>query len=357
MKNPLNLPKYLPYIFRRRFKGKYIIIESDDWGMQQSINDGGIEYLKSKYGEDQFTRWTTDALESVDDISRLFEVLNEHKTDFEKPPIITANFITHNIDYSNDRELLFKPMSDILGNKSTASLSALYRKGIRDGLLFPQLHGYSHYNINKLNVFFNTIEGKELFDCGFLTGESTLKGKTNAFHSELISKNNLIDKQLKYAVDEFIKFFGFKPQTIIPPHFILDSEILPLIKKNGIEGIQASNRLVDSRKKRLRKPFFRKTSNIIWIPRNARLDPHPEYNFYADQCFNRIRDAFESKMPAIIDFHRVNFAGKYNREYRDRSLNELQILLLKVKNYWPEVKFVTTADIIKICQTKSNRIR
>ena len=71
MKNPLNLPKYFPYIFRRRFKGKYIIIESDDWGMQQSINDGGIEYLKSKYGKDQFTRWTTDALESVDDIIRI----------------------------------------------------------------------------------------------------------------------------------------------------------------------------------------------------------------------------------------------------------------------------------------------
>ena len=57
-------------------------------------------------------------------------------------------------------------------------------------------------------------------------------------------------------------------------------------------------------------------------------------------------------MPAIIDFHRVNFAGKYNREYRDRSLDELQILLLKVKNKWPEVKFITTADLIKLCQTK-----
>ena len=48
MKNPLNIPKYFPYIFRRRFKEKYIIIESDDWGLQQSIDEGGIEYLKRK---------------------------------------------------------------------------------------------------------------------------------------------------------------------------------------------------------------------------------------------------------------------------------------------------------------------
>ena len=351
MKNPLNIPKYFPYIFRRRFKEKYIIIESDDWGLQQSIDEGGIEYLKRKYGKEQFTRWTTDALETVDDISRLFEVLNEYKTDFEKPPIITANFITHNIDYSNSRELLFKPMSEVLGNRSTA-LSVLYREGIRDGLLFPQLHGYSHYNINKLKVFFNTIEGKELFDCGFLTGESTLKGKLNKFRGELIGSNHLVEKHFNYAVNEFISFFGIKPKTIIPPHFILDLEILPLIKKNGIEGIQASNRLVDSRKKRLRKPFFRKISDIIWMPRNARLDPHPDYNFYANNCFNRIKDAFESKMPAIIDCHRVNFAGNYNRKYRDRSLDELHILLSKVKNNWPGVKFITTADLIKLCQIK-----
>jgi len=50
MKNLLNILKYFPYIFRRRFKEKYIIIESDDWGLQQSIDEGGIEYLKRKYG-------------------------------------------------------------------------------------------------------------------------------------------------------------------------------------------------------------------------------------------------------------------------------------------------------------------
>ena len=50
MKNPLNIPKYFPYIFRRRFKEKYIIIESDDWGLHHSKSIEGVEYIRKKYG-------------------------------------------------------------------------------------------------------------------------------------------------------------------------------------------------------------------------------------------------------------------------------------------------------------------
>ena len=48
MINPLNLYKYLPYLLRKRFNKKYIIIESDDWGMSQITSDRGIEFLKKK---------------------------------------------------------------------------------------------------------------------------------------------------------------------------------------------------------------------------------------------------------------------------------------------------------------------
>ena len=75
MKNPLNIPKYFPYIFRRRFKEKYIIIESDDWGLHHSKSMEGVEYIRKKYGYEKFTRWTTDSLETIDDISLLYQVL------------------------------------------------------------------------------------------------------------------------------------------------------------------------------------------------------------------------------------------------------------------------------------------
>ena len=44
--NPLNLYKYLPYLLRKKFNQKYIIIESDDWGMSQNTSFSGIEFLE-----------------------------------------------------------------------------------------------------------------------------------------------------------------------------------------------------------------------------------------------------------------------------------------------------------------------
>ena len=71
--NPINFYKYIPFIFRKRFKKKYIVIESDDWGMELSISIDGINYIKKKYGIENFTRWTTDSLESVEDLSLLYD--------------------------------------------------------------------------------------------------------------------------------------------------------------------------------------------------------------------------------------------------------------------------------------------
>ena len=345
MKNPFNIYKYLPLITRRKFNENYIIIESDDWGMDQSHSYEGIEYLKSQYGKDKFTRWTTDALETDEDIELLFDILRDYKSDFEYPPVITTNFITHNIDYNN-QQLSFIPMSKKFNNNS----SKLYHEGISNRLIYPQLHGYSHYNIKKLGEFLNCKEGKKLFKYGFLNGLSTLRGKTDIFHSELTDSISTIQKNLQAALNEFNNFFGFQPSTFIPPHFLINLDLLGFFRTKQLKGIQASNRLIDIRGKRVRKSFFIKTNGIIWMPRNARLDPHPDYNFFSKECIAQIKNAFKLKMPAIIDFHRVNIAGKYNKKYRDIALNELRNVFSSIKIFCPEAKFITTAEFIKICQ-------
>ena len=78
--NPLNLFKYLPYLLRKKFNQKYIIIESDDWGMSQNTSYSGIEFLEKKFGREKFTRWTTDSLETCEDLNLLFGILNKYKT-------------------------------------------------------------------------------------------------------------------------------------------------------------------------------------------------------------------------------------------------------------------------------------
>ena len=85
------------------------------------------------------------------------------------------------------------------------------------------------------------------------------------------------------------------------------------------------------------------------MPRNARLDPHPDYGYYSKSCISNIESAFKSKIPAVIDFHRVNISGKYNREYRKRSLQELKKVLSHIRKYWSDAKFISTQELLNIC--------
>ena len=350
MKNPLNFYKYLPFVLRKQFKKKYIVIESDDWGMMGAKSRDGIDYLAKIHGEENFSRWTTDAIETSEDLDLLFDTLNKYKDLFKKPPIITTNFITHNIDYNKKTKLEFQPLSEYLNQNN--KLKEMYNQGIENKLLYPQLHGYCHFNLKTLNDYFQDNESEELFNVGFLTGESTIRTVANNFKGELIIQNENVNSILDSAISEFSNIFGFRPKTIIPPHFILDLQLLNMIKTHGIKCIQACNRLIKYNRSRIRKIFFRKQNGLYWFPRNARLDPHDHYKYFADQCLVSIKKAFDSNIPAIIDFHRVNISGKYNSVYRDRTLKELDFLLRSISNQWSDVEFISTDELLnKICQT------
>jgi len=315
--------------------------------MAHSISIEGIDYLKRQYGSEKFTRWTTDSLETVEDISLLFDLISKFKDHFEYPPVLTANFITHNINYNNSDSLSFIPLSEYL--KEEPELIAKYKEGIKKKIFHPQLHGYCHYDLSKLNSFYCSDEGKELFKIGFLTGKSTIRGNLRQLRSEFSQNNVEIEKKLKYAVEEFNNLFNYYPQSIIPPHFILDKQYFKILGNHGIQAIQASNRLIDSKGKRYRKIYFRNKNGFLWVPRNARLDPHPDYKYFSESCISDIASAFNSYIPAVIDFHRVNISGKYNREYRNKSLEELNKVLLHVSKHWPDVKFINTQELLNLC--------
>ena len=341
--NPFNLLKHLPHYSRRKFKKKYIVIESDDWGLERAVNAESLKWLKSKYGAENFTRWTTDALETTEDLELLFDLLREFKQKHESYPVITANFIMNNIDYSKYDKLNLIPVSSGF-NADSEDVRSKYKTGIEEGFIFPQLHGYSHYNYTELEKYFYTDEGKEAFRNKFFTSKSTIRKYLTFLQGEL-SKNNMHSGKIKEASEIFYNLFGFKSKTIIPPTFICDMNLIDVIKKSEITMIQSSNRLVSSLKKRYHIPYFRKIKGIYWSIRNARLDPYPGYDFLHEQCLHSVKTAFENCSPAIIDFHRVNFSGKYAPEYRSRTLSELRKLFVKIYKNWSDVKFIHSAEL------------
>ena len=346
MRNPLNFKKHLPHFLRNKQKKKFIIIESDDWGLERALTEDSIEWMKKKYTPEKLSRWSYDSLETEDDLNELFEVISRFKNKFESPPVITANFITHNVDYSNKDSLKFRSLSEGF-NDHDNKIKEKYTEGIKNGYIFPQLHGYSHYNISESEKYFDTPEGKESFENKFFYAKTTTKGNLKFLDGEFSNVNSAKDF-LKIATEEFKKYFGFYSATLIPPTFIFDRDYIEEVKKNKIEMIQSSNRLLTTDGKRYKFPYLQNRKGLFWSVRNARLDPHGSYNFDHEQCIDSIGKAFKYNLPAVIDFHRVNFAGRYDKEYRTNTLKELSLLMEKIHKNWPESEFIHSQKLNEI---------
>ena len=328
---------------RKKTRRKIIVIESDDWGLERALDQRALRWMKENFGERSFTRWSTDALETKQDLELLYSVLEEFKLKFERPPIITANFITHNIDYRSPNQLKFRPLTEGF-NEESEDVRRFYKIGIEKRYIYPQLHGYSHYNVGELEKYFVTSEGQRAFHNGFLCARSTIKGHTWFLHRELDGSSGEMGKFLK-GVNVFKSVFGYHPLSFIAPTYILETSFLDVLRENNVQVVQAGNRLVNWRKERHLYPPLRNRKGLLWSIRNVRLDPHKDYAFDASRAIADINTAFENSLPAVIDFHRVNFAGKYNPEYRNQTVSELRTLFTSIQKRWPEAKFLTSNEL------------
>ncbi len=333
---------YLPYYLRKKTNRKIVVIESDDWGQERATNKDAINWAEWKYGKDNFTRWTTDSLETIEDLKLLFDLLNSFQNSFQNNPIITANFITHNIDYKNSSTLTFKSIAE-----TNPALHQMYLTGMNQNILRPQLHGFCHYNLSQVYNYFNSIEGKEEFENNFFFAKTTIKGNLSTLEGECATSNLNYEAQLISAQRVFNETFGFYSETFVPPRFIIDSKIIKLLSKNKIKCMQGGNRLVNANKQKYLVPFYRKHLNQIWLNRNCRLDPHIDYNYNSGQCIDSINWAFKNQQPAVIDFHRVNLSGNFTPEYRDKSLHELAKVLTYLKVNHPDTLFISSDNLHK----------
>ena len=66
---------------------------------------------------------------------------------------------------------------------------------------------------------------------------------------------------------------------------------------------------------------------------------------WVDKCMESIEIAFKWGKPAIIGTHRINFAGRLDVQQRNRNLKDLDSLIKKVLNKWPDIQFADSASI------------
>lgn len=339
--------KYLPYYLRRKTNKKIVVIESDDWGLAMAPSAEAIEWAAKTYGRNKFSRYTTDALETTDDLELLYALLSDYKTKFENPPVITANFITHNLIYGNDCQINFAPITKTIKTDNEA-LYNYYMDGMKQNFIRPQLHGYSHYNLSKILSTALTQQEIENYKQEFFFVETTLHDSKRKYEGECSVSNKNYEVQFAQAQQVFSDMFGYYSASFIPPRYIIDKECLPILEQHHIKYLQAGNGLVNTEGRKYKVPFFRKYKNIFWGIRNCRLDPHPEYNFDAAFCIKSIEKAFERRVPAIIDFHRVNFSGTFNTEQRQKTISELKKVFDYLYEKHPDSIFTSSDKVMEV---------
>lgn len=310
-----------------------------------------------------------DSLESNDDLMGLYEVLNSVKDKHGNHPALTANFVVGNPDFNRIREADFKeyffePVTETLKKYSNRDqVKSLWLEGISQKLFIPQFHGREHVNILR---WMNALRGKSpeimfTFDQG-----TTFSGEGDYNFMEVLDYNspadlNIMKNSLTEGLDLFEDIFGFRSVSFTPPCYTWSNDIEEALHHGGIKYIQGlviqsiPTGIFGQYKRKYHFIGSRNSFGQIYLTRNCFFEPSLSHNLdEVDKCLARIAIAFRWNKPAVICSHRINYIGALDKSNRDKTLVMLKSLLVSIKQYWPEVEFMTTDKLGELIAADNN---
>ncbi|MGY6522264.1 MAG: hypothetical protein ACXIUD_11065 [Mongoliitalea sp.] len=363
------LKKHLINSRGKAINDKVIVIESDDWGsiripnkeVQEQLAGEGLINLK-----DPFSAY--DCLESAEDYEMLINVLQQFDDQEGRHPVITANMVMGNPDFTRIKDsdfssFFWEPFYNTYESYyPQQSTNEALIKGIFQGVIYPQFHGYVHLNQYEWLKRLQSGDSRFLkafdLDCFAINDKSASNNRANLMatydyqsESELCHIKDDIVKGLIF----FEKTFGFPSKTTIAPCYVWNDATEQVFSESGVQSMQSSyiqqyNDLESGTHKRI----WQKTGSINsfgqrYFVRNVMFEPslNPNVN-WVDKALESIAIAFFWNKPAIISSHRINYVSGLSRENRDHSLEQLYQLLGMIVKKWPDVLFIHSADLNEI---------
>jgi hypothetical protein len=347
---------------------KIVVFESDDWGSVRMPDMQAYNKLVKEIPsleEDYYAR--LDTIAGVDDLISLYEILLKYKDSRGNHPVITANSIMANPDYKKIKESAFteyhyEPFyKTILSLADGNAILKLWHEGMEKKIFHPQLHGREHVLVD--------VWMKELH-----AGNHDLRAAFNygVFSVPVISQFYVNRKNLQAALDYsslgnaekfqenfilegaaiFKDYFGFASRSFIAPSYVWNQKIEKVLKKAGVLYIQGLAVQYEPQKadglyrKRLHYTGQKNKEGQVYLTRNVFFEPsyNPVLDWTGD-CMKRIESAFESKSPAIVGVHRVNFIGSLDAANRQKNLAIFDTLLKSIVTKWPDVEFMTSDEL------------
>lgn len=368
IKNLLDLIKHnFINIPRWHTKRRIVVIESDDWGAirmpsaktYKAMLDEGI-----RVDRDQYCRF--DGLETKKDLENLYEVLLSVKDKNGRHPVITANAVVANPDFhaikeSDFTQYFFEPITETFKNSERHKGAwEAWQEGMKQGLIYPQFHGREHLNVKKwMNALQNPDSiTRKAFEYGTfgLTSEVDSSIKLNymgAFNSGLPEDITSYSQILSEGLDLFEKIFGFKSESFIATTYTWHPRIEKTLQNKGVKFLQGRVKqripLDDDSTFKYKSNNFTGTKSpngLLYLMRNCTFEPSHFINFdNMSRCLKQIQTSFFWQKPAIISCHRINFIGSIDANNTKSTLPQFQQLLTKIVKIWPDVEFMTSAQL------------
>jgi hypothetical protein len=347
----------------RRFKKKYLIIESDDWGAIRTPSKESLIEYSQKNIDLTNSVYKNDCLENQEDFEKLFYVLNSIKDLNGNPAKLTANTIVANPDFkkieeNNFEKYFFEPFIETY-KKSHCTDSAIevFKEGINKGLIYPQFHGREHLNISRWLKDLQNRNNETYFSFKL---NSTFSGVGDYSYMEAFdwdSQSEIENHKLiiSEGLSMFESIFGFNSKTFIPPCYNLDPKLNDFLVKHGVrilQGMRVQLAPNGSLNKHIKIPhyFFEKDkSGLLFNIRNVYFEPVFDKNLdWVDNCLREIQIAFLFNKPAVISSHRINYVSSISKENGEFGLIMLQKLLKSVIKQWPDIQFISTPELLNI---------
>lgn len=358
-----------------RSKQKYIIIESDDWGAVRMPSRAVYESLKNNNIEvDKFSFDRNDSLESEEDLKQLFNSLRKFQDCNGNNPVMTAYAVVANpnfekIEASERKEYFYETILETYKReKHTENVANLWKEGIRENIFVPQYHGREHVHVKRYMEAINSdslkeqlafkhhaiISSKSSIDCNPYS-KNYFAGQDFCSDQEF----NDIERINKEGLELFEKIFGFKSETFTAQGGYWGDHLLETLKQGGVKliGGRQFHYISNGNHKFINK-YWGKTNYLgqIHWRRNCMFEPGRDQNFpWVEKCIAEMEIAFRWGKPAVISSHRENFIGSIFVENRAATLQKLESLIEKTLQRWPDVQFISTAQLAEIMNKKKNR--
>ncbi len=347
----------------RRVDEKLVIIESDDWGAIRTPSSAALKRMQQRgyIGDD--TVYSRDALETSDDLERLFEVLTACLGRDGKPAVLTANTIVANPDFaaikSNDfNQYFYEPATTTCQrDPATQRVPELWKEGMDTGSYCPQFHGREHLHYQR---WLNRLKSGDKATRYCFSLGSTSSGKGDYSFMEALDWDHPSEleqqgKDLSDGLHLFEQIFDYRPASFIAPCFTWDPALDPVLAAKGIIWLQGTRVQIcpagSGQRARLVHHWFGETNchGQRYNVRNVHFEPvvHPDLDV-VDRALAQISIAFRMKRPAVINSHRVNYVGSIDSRNADLGLSSLKRLLTGITRRWPDARFISTDQLSSI---------